>query len=101
MLLLLLAVFPPMRRCFPHIGGQTKTTWEPGFTRRYLQLSTSLAIEPLSRTKCTRVGRKTPYFRGARLPFPLHAIGDFNVQSSAEVSSAAGSVSVTDARLGG
>ena len=42
-----------MRRCFPHIGGQTKTPPEPRFTRRCLHVSTALTIEPPSRSQYT------------------------------------------------
>ena len=64
-----------MRRCFPHIGGQTKTPCEPGFTRRCLQLSTSLTIEPLSLPSIHGQQGKG-YFLAPPLPCPLHAIGN-------------------------
>ena len=48
-----------MRRCFPHIGGQTKTPPEPGFTRRCLHVSTALTIEPPSRFQYTWPDRET------------------------------------------
>jgi hypothetical protein len=65
-----------MRRCFPHIGGQTKTPPEPGFTRHCLHLSTALTIEPLSRYKYTLARKGNAYFLAPPLPFPVHAIGD-------------------------
>src|SRR5262249_45706217 len=74
----LLAWFPPMRRCFPHIGGQRKTPRNPG-SRGVAFLSTAYPLnhEAGGSIHWSTFGSRenTTLWGGDPCPAPLGPIG--------------------------